>query len=392
MSHDMAFRVDVSGSTVTDITRVEAVLNVGDRTDTFNYTIYEYESGQRSKAFSQLIGNRVNIYATQIAPINTANDIIFAGQVSEISYDVSTRANVFKFSGEGRIEKLLSKLELLRSENVPAAFRVGGVISGNVTAELAIRWLISRANDGLKAADKITWHAGNATTTQAIEVGINYRAIFDHIVELSKDQFTGNGDKIFWLDTDNAFHWIASPTTAASTLTHGTQIESMEIQRSSNTSVNMLIINAGRDLNDNSIHTFVFNAVSIAEIGVRPELKLAESIANQLKPSFSGSNAAFRTEAKARARERFQPIVDRLAAARWEAKIELRGTKTHTQGTKLTIVSATVGAPFDAGVKMLINEVRHIIDQNGWKTQLGLLEAVEDASFVQLEDDATATA
>jgi hypothetical protein len=198
---------------------------------------------------------------------------IFTGFVSEISWDLGTTRNV-SLSLQSKAERLLNTLDV-----VPYSAK---------TASAIILDIITRTNSknpGRTISASLTTSGGYIEPSfKPVYYFHTYKPISEILKELSAPEFTGeSGNRIFWVDKNNALHWVAKPSTVSSYLTEGSNIITMNMKRGVFEVVNALIINGGADAYGKAIYFMTYDPVSVGSVGWRWKFKPLTKIADQLK-------------------------------------------------------------------------------------------------------------
>jgi len=255
-------------------------------------------------------------------------------------------------------------------------------------SHLIIQQIISQLNkfnpsQPIKGQDSTEWSAiGNDTSTKTIQYSSKYRTAIEMIEELSSDRYTGNGQYIYWVaynpDSDAyEFHWKAKPSTVTDTITEGVHPSKIDVGKSDEEVVNVVIANVGNDCYGNGQEYLYYN-FSLTGKGARWKYisetsTITQDILNaefQADIEFGGSNwevgeegervsnfpkstaypytfksiyarddsgnvttntitvnndkefnEAIRTEARARGNEKVQPILEQYGNARYKATL-----------------------------------------------------------------------
>jgi hypothetical protein len=198
---------------------------------------------------------------------------IFTGFVSEIGWDLGTSRNV-SISLQSKAERLLNTMD-----TVPYSAK---------TASEIILDIITRTNSnnpGRTVSASLTTSGGFIEPSfKPVSYFHTYKPISEILKELSAPEFTGeSGNRIFWVDKNNALHWVAKPSTVSSYLTEGSNIISMNMKRGVFEVVNALIVNGGADAYGKAIYLMTYDSVSVGNVGWRWKFKPMTKIADKLK-------------------------------------------------------------------------------------------------------------
>ena len=315
---------------------------------------------------------------------STAGDIVMDGLVKETDYVIAIEGRYLMLKG-------VNKLESLLTNPMPCAFSKADVKApGGVgwVASEAIKYLIDHVNSFNTMSDNwVNMGTGEVVaTTKHIDYYSEYKPVFQHIEELSNDDYTDNGQYVMYLDTSNNLVWKPRPTVTSGTLTEGANdILGMTIQRGTWDTINYIIVNCGNDLLGHKITNYSTNLQSIGKIGFKGKYVAKPEIAkNYIATHISADNDGVRTGTRAWGKVWGDMIVKLLGGARHKAKIEVRGNKSYGKGDLWTI--APNDYTFSNGAStynMRLVQVTHNFSIGGWTTTLNF-EEDEDTALANL--------
>ena len=158
------------------------------------------------------------------------------------------------------------------------------------TEESAIHNLISEVNEKMRTAYGETNDSGgnkwqnievasdsddcsDVSGYSRLNVGFPFKSYAEIFNEFSQGAYTDKVQFTFWIDARNQFHWKKLGIELDDTLTIGTDlINNIKFKEEVYDTVNAAVVNAGTDLHQIGIWSYVLNEVSAAEVGLRWEI------------------------------------------------------------------------------------------------------------------------
>jgi len=205
----------------------------------------------------------------------------------------------------------------------------------------------------------------------------NLSSIFDEIKKLSQDEYTGQGRFIFYVDDDNKLHFKPKPVSITGTVKEGIDIINYTAQKSIFNVVNWIAIDAGKDKNDASILTYVYDVDSIQNDGWLMDMVKAEQISGDFKKAlidraeYAGySNAEFIGSVRNIARRWGQDFLRTRGGWRWKGEFNMSGNDVYTTGDFLTFECPSVGWTGNNKPNLRVTDIKHSLDQTGWYTTI----------------------
>lgn len=345
----------------------------------------------------------VEVYA-DYSPITKApSQLLLSGQIRKIEPRMNESGSQMRITVADRTILLLSQLW---SDTYDSK-----------TAPQIIKQLVENVSQlGTGGRPITTTNVATAATVAPSFTTINtYSKVFKPVVEvlreLSQPEFTGEDRAYqFYVDKDNDLHWFYPSQTTSVSIVEGTdEIYELSFSRNADSVINMVIYNAGQDLNGNGILYYSRDKTSktgnlrmkyVPMIDIAKRLKNLEVNAGNLVQSSSGTiphqgllytpdtysfttswedsvasdseyNSSFRTKAKEDAEAASQEIIRRFGQLLWTGSVELKGTNSFTAGDLVNVTSYTAGL---SGQKLRVHDVRHSFSKTGWRTSLDLKE------------------
>ena len=346
-----------SAQDVADARGIKIKFGIDAIKDTFEVTLSDKDENKNFE-----LNGVIQIY---LHDLGDSEVLVMDGVISRIGNTMDEKQNRIILKGNNR-------LEILLNHQVRADFPASDAKS----ASDIIQNLLQQASQNQPTAKQITWASGNDTTTKVIEFFSEYRPAYALIEQLSSDQYTGNGQYIFYLDqTSGEFVWLERPSTVAGTIDYGSGVISLRRDRDADESVNFLIINAGKDLNDASIHTFQTNESSIGSLGFRTKYEVRQEYAQFVilkNPGFD--NDAVRTAVKQLAKDRAKIIMDKFSDGIDKINIVINGSTSFTAGQQYDIAMPNAGYTTAVPKRLRLMEVEQNYSSKGWMTILSFKE------------------
>lgn len=348
----------------------------------------------------------------------TSSDIVIDGIVTEIDTDLTSGGRKIVIRGANRTQELLSNLVLVRE--VDETKNVSDIITQVLNQ-------VNNQNVANGAGDQrhITFDSSTIAQTKSDSSAFpnkvfisNYKSAYDFIEQISDDEYTGDGQYIFYLDSTNTFYWIKKTSVAFSglTLTEGIDIETLSVKKGKFNIFNSVIMDVGKDAYGNGNHLLQINTVSILQTGAKwkfldestisANLLIAEKNANpssftdadnfptsynyslqfqwdsdgdgivdtNVVTSDADYNKAIRQQARILGRQRAQSFLTLHGDVSIKATVQINGTVSYgtTQVVQLTSPTANLTSK-----ELRIQQVSHAYSNSGWKT---ILELEEDTT------------
>ena len=380
------------------------------------------------------VDDRIEIYLWYGSSDQTSADMVMDGYITEVKYSIEETGKHVSVDGVNRTERLLNTLVPIIAED-SKRFSTG-------RASDAIIWMINllkntdpHGNRLIKASEAIldengVWQKGGYIypTTKKIEYYESYKTVYEQIETLSTNEYTGNGQYIFWLDLNNELHWVPKSKTARVLIVEGgctgaNCIEPLKIQLSTGMydTINAMIINCGKDARGNTVLGLAYDLVSAASKGFRwkyvaqprvgsqfHQKNLLDSNGNSIDTNQDGFpdsypytvtggppnkygfdsdgkiqttndtayNDALRKVLRYQGEKWGNDICLLFGEPRWKGKIIVKGTTEYTAGELVAVYSPSIlGTNSDATTKYIIlriSSLSHSFTTNGWETTLTL--------------------
>jgi hypothetical protein len=229
-----------------------------------------------------------------------------------------------------------------------------------------------------------TTPGGTATSFIVKSYPYTYKPIFDAVNELSQKDYTGDDNAyIYWVDSSNNFHWEYPGNTVATALVEGAgNIKDIDIEKSEQDEVNMIIYNAGKDKEGNSILWYKFNILTKSGTLKIAYYDWSEITTNMQLPGYTEINwsSATNNEVRDYAKVIGAAKCDKIFTERplvWKGTIRLSGTRSIARGTLVSLTSHKFG---DWGNESTTNfrvvDVAQSVSSRGWWTTITLEEEI----------------
>lgn len=344
--------------------------------DTFNFKIADKCIPEGTE-----FGDQDNIHIA-FGSTTTPTHVDFDGLITDLTLTEEIGGKIWTVKGNNRFEYIMGYQR-------PTAMTW-------TTACSACSTLLSQVNDANTANPdwvNLVWNPNNTVTSFSFNFYRPYKPVYQHVEELTTNEYTGAGNFIYYLEGGSTFTWKEKPNTLTGSIVEGHDFFSNKAQKTSFDVVNAAIIHGGDDFNGNPIFRYVVNLQSVGKLGFKwkyfEDWKLSEEIKAQAGASpntassfgvasnYTGGNAAFRNDVASQIKKKWQPIVFRLGMPRYRADIEMRGTTGHVLGDLYEIQSPTLG--WDDGYNLRLRERMQTFQRNGWVTRLHFEEDEEAA-------------
>lgn len=397
-----------------------------------NRDMFNLRVNNQNKMYSNFFGidDRVIIYLYRNTLV-PASDLVFDGTVMEISWDLESSGRRLTVRGSNRTHELLSSLILYVQVN------------NNTKVYEAIQAIIDQVNNNNQATASnnsqrfISYDSSSVVQVNSTgaaftnkNFNITYKTAYDAISQLSTNEYTDDGDYIFYIDGTNKFHWTYKPSTipSSTTFSEGVNCEQIQVQKGKWAVYNSVIADVGKDCYDHGNHLVQINPASVLSLGakwkfldlssisknliekqfladtskwnttqdgssvVRKEnfpkgasypftmtFKEIDSNGQELGSSWSVSsdaqfNNAIRVRSRFDGRKRAIDFLRLKSEANYRASLRINGTLTYDQGNIATLTSPTANV---TDLQIRIKQITHRFDNAGWVTSVDLEEDVE---------------
>lgn len=407
------------------ISSLDLAENIEVSRDMFKFSFFNINS-KYSNAFS--IDDKVMVYL-YYGSSPQEQDLVFDGLITEIDMDLSSEGRIINVTGANRTNELLSSLVLINfTNNSKKVYEV-------------IQEIINQVNNNNQASS--TSHPrhiffDNTTLVQTKRNGssfsnknflINYKTAYGAIQQFSDNEYTDDGQYVFWIDNKNYFHWTYKSILVPSgyNFEEGDNIIRISIQKGTWEVFNCVIVDVGKDCYGNGNHILQINTVSIIKTGSKwkfldrstlsPTLINEQWKADKSKwdndtgsdgllirksnfpntypftmtfnyldnsyneasykwqvSSSSQFNEAIRKRAKYEGKKIGKDFLNRKGEISYKAKLEIPGTLNFEKGLLCNIICPSFNLFLE---KLRINEVSHTFNKNGWITSLALQEDID---------------
>jgi len=264
------------GTELSNILSISLSLKLGESADSFSFTIVNYDDNQLN--FFK-IDDRVKISGS----LDGSTYVLLLDGIINSKQNTSTLdSKTVSISGLNRLEKLFNALVTTTGEGVQK------------TASYWIKEIIRQVNEFnvFVGTDREILYDDTTVipTTKLIDYRKGFERAFKLIEELSQDQYTDNGQYIYYLDNTNYFHWKPKSQVAQGELEYGDEILTHRTQKGMYDIINYIIMNCGKNPYGSTILQMDYDVVSINKLGWKVKLISRESIANELRQLDQDSN------------------------------------------------------------------------------------------------------
>lgn len=344
----------------------------------------------------------LEVYVDYSPITRSSNQLLLSGQIRQLTPSIGSGGSQYKFSVADKTVLLLGSLW-------------GKEYSSGETAAQIIQNVINHVGNGEVTTNNVsTTKSTGGAFPSATPFSMSFRPVYDWVSQLSQPQYTGEDKAMnFYVDKNNDLHWFYPSDVVDADIVEGTDtIYAMSLDRNADAMVNMVIFNAGTDMNGNGVLWYYRDLTSksnILRMKYQPMTDLALDainreikIAGNLVESSSGSvpfqgklyalthagdfttswgdtvnglseyNDSLRTYLKDVAgTQRAMMITQRFGKLLWNGNITLRGSHNYVAGDLISLTTKSLGLN---AYHLRIVDVTHQIDRGGWQTSLQLKE------------------
>lgn len=197
-----------------------------------------------------------------------------------------------------------------------------------------------------------------------------WKTSYDCISELSQIEYTEDDQPyLFWFDPDGTFNWTYPPSTLESfeLIQKTEEILSIKHSKAEAETINMIIYDAGTDLNGDQILDFELRQDAGTIKGSTRYIPMTK-IAPELKLSWVGlDNSLFLQAVKNQAKAKCASIFSKTGQGLDKAIVEVKGRRVNI--AKLHKVSSDMKSLDN----LRLEKVIHTFSRNGWQTRLELM-------------------
>jgi len=316
-----------------------------------------------------IVDGNIRFIPGQVIQIYAKNGLITTPDVADLimtckilNLDLNPDDNTIKLTCSDYTYDLLSTLftrDITQSLSLNSSEIVSKIVQENASAGIT--------QNTLSTNIVTTNHLGGAFPN--VDFVSVWKTSFDCISELSQPQYTADDRTyLFWFDPDGTFNWTYPTNTVESLeLEFGTmQIISLDHSRAEAETINMIIYDAGTDLNDDPILDFELRANAGSIKGSTRYLPMTK-IAPELKRSWGGTdNAEFVAAVKKQAIAKCAAIFTKTGEGLNQATVNIRGQKVNL--AKLYGVKSDM----KSRETLRLDRVVHTMSRMGWQTRLEL--------------------
>jgi hypothetical protein len=372
---------------------------------TINNSKYRYKDGGQI-AFNE--DDDIIIYADYSPITKDSSQLLISGQIQEVKADLRSSGSSVKLSVADKMNVLL-----------------GGLWSGTYTDKDApeiIRSVVNQVASEITTNNLATLNSQGGAFSQIDKFAFVFKPASEWIKELSQPGYTGEDRSyLFYVDANNDLHWFyPSQTTTGSVSELDDELYNIQLQRSNDEVVNMVIFNAGMDLDGNVVLWYYLDKTSKSNklrMKYEPMTDLSrerfalEIAAGNLTESASGDiiwqgkqyviassgttswgqafstqndyKDKFRTRLKNLGIEKASRITERLGKLLWKGRIEMKGNNNYVAGDYITVNFPTLGV---LNQKVRVWDVQQSFGNDAWITNL---EIKEDEGAIDTTRDVT---
>ncbi len=366
--------------------------------------------------------DRVELYFyTGSTPVSS--DLIISGNVNQIENSINNEDNTFTIEGSNRTEELLNVL-------VQLAFSKAEKDISQVVQEIIDKVnnqnRVTAGDDGFISTDiQQTKDDGSAFPKKVYMAA--YKPAYELIENFSTDEYTKDGAYMFWMDSNNTFHWRSKKTKLSSDdykfSEVGDNIRELNIEEGNWNVYNSVIVDVGEDCNGHGNQTLAYNPRSMVEAGTKwkfldvssttPELITTEAENHPAKwstgsdgeptemfpnsypytcsfPKLDSSyettssnwvvsndndfNLAIRRTARLDGKEKGQSFLSKHGEISYRMDLQLNGTNAYQMGEIAEITAPSYNLQ---NQRVRIKEISHNFSNEGWITVLNCEEDEE---------------
>lgn len=350
----------------------------------------------------------------------------FLGNADEINYTSDSNGRYVNLKCVDKTRRLFAYLDYFPFTNRTPAFMIknmvdtaqSGVIADNFP-KFKIWAMLEGAtpivdDDGRTHNGHLMEHDSNGDAFEAIpRKSFAYLRLYENILTLCAEDFTGDGAYVFYLDENDDLHWEPKGLTTNDIAINELNANVVSISGTQGifNKVTSLDIDAGKTTTGNTIFSVVYDGSKIVENGgeaIYDYKRWGNIIAEAWKtnvpePTYgtgifiampvtgdsvngmsSGSvvtstadyNASLRTQSLWESEVRGHSYINRMWGGTWKMSVKLTGNNNYSVGDLVLITSDTLGVE---NYEMYAVDVKDDFSKDGWNTTLKLEEKPEFA-------------
>lgn len=295
--------------------------------------------------------------------LGTGSNIIFPGFVNEITQSNDIQSQLIKVSLVDKLERMLSMMD--------AKDYGTGSTASQILIDVITRINGYRKSDGMGNYSEPAIGTGQiqSTTFTNFTYAYNYKTVTDILKELSSNDYTNNGQYIYYIDMANNLVFKPRPG-ATSLAVHEYQFSKFDADFGVFDVVNAIIVNCGKDNNGKTVLAMGVNYASVTDIGFRWKYYVQNFTDIYKNQTTTDQRALARAAGGAWAND----TTSKLGYARWRITATCKGTLSWP-GTSTVFVPGdvvTVTSPSNwTGIKNLrLQNIKHNYSTKSWTTIL----------------------
>jgi len=369
---------DSSTEDITEAVEINEDEGIETTVDKFNFRIL-----MGSMSATPAIRDLIKIYFDE-GP-DTPTTLVMDGEITELAHSYNVDGTFIVIRGMNRLERLLNSPRPFTAAvnfEYAAADAQDGVARHGVPGIIAN--LIDLANDTKREGQTDITYDVTSLPPTVIGGGAfpdlpqpyykDWQSVFEHIETLSRNEWTQDGHYVFFLDTSNKFNWVPLDSAPYSDPVSSFVLEGNDVIGWSSFHavfdvINAVIMNAGKDLNGNTILAFGLDVTSMGQYGIKWKYEFREEIANQYIAQNPGeNNDTVRTAVKALAAIEINKILALYGNPRYKLDLTMLGSTSFAKGKVYSFKSTELG--WTVSKKLRLFSIQHIFNTNGWTTSL----------------------
>lgn len=316
---------------------------------------------------------------------STSSDwgLVIDGDINSIDRKLTMEGVTYQVKGKDRTSNLLSQIWtfVYKYNDGNSPYTASDIII-DVVNQMQFEDGNKRVNAALTTNGGYVTPTTNEVVGNAGETDVTKRYFVQHDMKVNKwinllstNEFTGDGNYIYWVDTSNNLHWGPKPESFDSSLSEG-EVASLSVDKDAEQMTSRLTINLGTNSAGTTRYTSHVIAEYVADVGYQEEYVTWKFLDTNVNAGMSDADAL--SDAIVKAKDKGE-LYMRNKAPSYIVQIPLIGTTNYNVGNLVTVISNTIGGQFvGEGHTMRIDEIRQRYNmKEGWMTWLILKEDLE---------------
>lgn len=252
-----------SGTVITEAFDIQIKKGLGKIRDTFSFKIPRAREYFQSASNPLVEENLVTIYLWRDSTSSVAGDLQIEGVIRSLNQTIDDTGDIVQVEGDNFTETFFDVQIPLNLKEKTWVEMIQEIL--NLLARFTNKQVFWDASNPLVKSD--------GTQFPKKTLILNYTRISEMIEKLTSDDFTEDGQYLYWLEINSAGQYVLKTafksSTISGTITQGELDSNIKISKKKDDVVNFVIYNVGTDLYGNAIEDVWYDTESIGKFGYK---------------------------------------------------------------------------------------------------------------------------